>query len=113
MFHGLKPNICNALHYMCDKPDSQYSQLVMAARKAESEPPGSNVPEARAKSAVVGTASASQAKGASSEPPCRTLTQQMAYLMFAITNQTNQNPNKSNGCNGSKANNGNGKYSST
>ena len=33
LFHGLKPNICNALCYMYDKPDSQYSQLVMAARR--------------------------------------------------------------------------------
>ena len=31
LFHGLKPNIHNALHYMYDKPDSQYSQLVMTA----------------------------------------------------------------------------------
>ena len=45
LFHGLKPNICNALHYMYNKPDSQYSQLVMAARKAEAETPGSNVSE--------------------------------------------------------------------
>ena len=43
LFHGLKPNICNALCYMYDKPDSQYSQLVMAARKAETETPGSSV----------------------------------------------------------------------
>ena len=35
LFHGLKLNIHNALHYMYDKPDSQYSQLVMAVRKAE------------------------------------------------------------------------------
>ena len=34
LFHGLKPNLCNALCYMYDKPDSQYSQLVMALRKA-------------------------------------------------------------------------------
>ena len=37
LFHGLKPNIHNAPHYMYDKSDSQYSQLVMAARKAEAE----------------------------------------------------------------------------
>ena len=35
LFHGLKPNLCNALHYLYDKPDSLYSQLVMASRKAE------------------------------------------------------------------------------
>ena len=53
LFHGLKPNIHNALHYMYDKPDSQYSQLVMVVRKAETEILGSSVSEARAKSAVV------------------------------------------------------------
>ena len=36
-FHGLKPNLHNALHYLYDKPDSQYSQLVMALRKAETD----------------------------------------------------------------------------
>ena len=50
LFHGLKPNIGNALCYMYDKPDLPYTQLVMAARKAETETPGSNVPEARVKS---------------------------------------------------------------
>ena len=35
LFHGLNPNLHNALHYLYDKPDSQYSQLVMALRKAE------------------------------------------------------------------------------
>ena len=53
LFHGLKPDICNALCYMHGTPDSQYSQLVMAVRKAETETPGSDVSEARAKSAVV------------------------------------------------------------
>ena len=38
---------------MYDKPDFQYSKLVMAARKAKPETPGSGVSEARAKSAVV------------------------------------------------------------
>ena len=74
LFHGLKPNICSALHYMYDKPDSQYSQLIKAVRKAETETPGSSVSEARAKSAVVGTASASQAKAASSDPLYEALT---------------------------------------
>ena len=32
LFHGLKPNIHNALHYVYDKPDSQYSQLVMTVK---------------------------------------------------------------------------------
>ena len=49
LFHGLKPNLCNTVHYMYDKPDSQYSQLVMALRKAETETPGRSVSEARAK----------------------------------------------------------------
>ena len=31
LFHGLKPNLCNAPCYLSDKPDSQYSQLVMAS----------------------------------------------------------------------------------
>ena len=33
LFHGLKPSIHNALCYMYDKPNFQYSQLVMAARR--------------------------------------------------------------------------------
>ena len=37
LFHGLKPNICNTLWYMYDKPDSQYSQLVMASTKAKTQ----------------------------------------------------------------------------
>ena len=100
MFHGLKPNICNALHYMYDKPDSQYSQLVMAARMVETETPGSGVTEARAKSAVVDVDS--KAKVTSSDTPYEVITQQITYLMFTITNQ-NTNQNKSNnGHNGVK-----------
>ena len=76
---------------------------------AETETPGSSVSEARAKSAVVGIASASQAKVASLDSPYETLTQQIAYLMSAVFNQ---NSSKNNGCNSSKSNNGNGKYSS-
>ena len=107
-FHGLKPNICNALCYMYDKPDFQYGQLVMAARKVETETPGSNVSGARAKSAVVGTNS--QAKVASSDPPYEALTKQIADLMSVITNQ---NSSKNNEYNGSKPSNGNGKFLST
>ena len=81
----------------------------MAGRKAERETPGSSVSEARAKSAVVGTASASQVKVASSDPPYEALTQQIAYLMSAITNQ---NLSKNKECNGSKPSNGNGKFTS-
>ena len=55
LFHGLKPNLCNALHYLYDKPDSQYSQLVMASRKAEMETLGIGVSKGRAKSAIAGT----------------------------------------------------------
>ena len=86
LFHGLKPNIHNALHYMYDKPDSHYSQLVMAARKAETETPGSSMSKPRAKSAVVVIDTALQTKVASSDPSYEALTQQIAYLMSAITN---------------------------
>ena len=47
LFHGLKPNLCNALHYLYNKPDSQYSQLVMASRKVETESLRSSVPEVK------------------------------------------------------------------
>ena len=93
---------------MCNKPDSQYSQLVMAARKAETETPGSNVSKARAKSTTVGTDL--QVKMASSDPPYEALTQQIAYLMSAITKQ---NSSQNNECNGSKQGNGNVKFSTT
>ena len=106
LFHGLKPNIHNALCYMYDKPDSQYSQLVMAARKAETEIPGSNVLKARAKSAVVETNS--QSKVAMSDPSYEAINQQIAYIMSAITNQST---NKTNGQNGPKQNNGDRKFS--
>ena len=43
LFHGLKPNLHNTLHYLYDKPGSQYSQLVMVSRKAEMETLGSSV----------------------------------------------------------------------
>ena len=112
LFHGLKPNICNALCYMYDKSDSQYSQLVMVVRKAETETPGSSVSDTRAKSAVVGIDTALQVKVMSFDPSYEALTQQIASLMSAITNQTNQNLSKNSGCNGSKSSNGNGKYSS-
>ena len=82
----------------------------MAAQKAETETPRSSVSEARAKSAVVGTALAPQVKVASSDRPYEALTQHIAYLMSAITNQ---NSSKNSGCNVSKPSNGNGKYLST
>ena len=92
LFHGLQHNIHSALHYMYDKHDLQYSQLVMAARKAETETPGSGVSEVRAKSAVVEIES--QSKMASSELPYEAITQQIAYLMSAITNQNANNNSK-------------------
>ena len=64
--------------------------------------------DARAKSTVVGTDL--QAKMASSDPPYEALTQQIPYLMSAITNQ---NSRKHNEHNGSKLSNGNVKFSST
>ena len=76
LFHGLRSNIWNALHYMYNKPNCQYSRLVMAARKAETETPGSGVSEVRAKSAVVELDT--QSKANSSEPPCEAIMQQIA-----------------------------------
>ena len=73
LFHGLKLNIHNALCYIYDKSDSQYSQLVMAVRKAETETSRTSVSEARAKSAVVGIASALQAMVTSSDSPYEAL----------------------------------------
>ena len=37
LFHGHRHNIHNALCYMYNEPDSQYSKLVMAARKAKTK----------------------------------------------------------------------------
>ena len=58
----------HALHYLYDKLDSQYSQLVMASRKAEMETFGSSVSEGRAKSAIVETHTDLAEAKASSEP---------------------------------------------
>ena len=80
----------------------------MAAKKAETETPGSSVPEVRARSAVVGTGL--QSRVASSDPPYEVITQQITYLMSAITNQ---NPNKNHKYNGSKQSNGNGRFFNT
>ena len=108
-FHGLKPNLHNALCYLYDKPDSQYSQLVMALRKAETETLGSSVSEVRAKSTVLGADTDSQVTGVSSEPSNEVIMQQIAYLISAVTNQTNLNLNKNGRLAGLKSN-GNGKY---
>ena len=92
---------------MYDKPDPQYSRLVMAARKAETETPGSGRSEVRAKSAVVELGT--QSKATSSEPPYEGTMQQIAHFMSAITNQNASN----NGQNGTRHNNGNGKFPNT
>ena len=97
LFHGLQPNLHNALCYLYEKPDSQYSQLVMASRKAEIETLRNSVSEVRAKSAVVGTDTDSLEKGASSEPLYEVITQQIAYLISAVANQTSLNLNKNGG----------------
>ena len=112
LFHGLKPNLHNALCYLYDKPDSQYKQLVMASRKAETETLRSGVSEVRAKSTVVGADTDSPAKGASSKSSYQAIAQQIAYLMSAVANQTSLNPKQNSGCTGFKSN-GNGKYPST
>ena len=110
LFHGLKHNLHNTPDYLYDKPDSQYSQLVMASRKAGTETLGSSVSEGRAKSAIVGPNIDLAEAMAGSEPPYEAITQQIAYLMSAVTNQANQNLTKSSGCLGFK-HNGTSKYS--
>ena len=88
MLYRLKPDICNALCYLYDTPNLQYSQLVMAARKAKTETSGGDVSEARAKSAVVQIDSKSE--GTSFDPSYEVITYHIAYLMSIITNQNNQ-----------------------
>ena len=84
----------------------------MASRKAETETLRSSVSDIRPKSTVVGSTTESQVHGASSEPSFEAITQQIAYLMSAVTNQNNPSVNKNGGHTGLKSN-GNGKYSST
>ena len=108
LFHGLNPNLHNALCYLYDKPDSQYSQLIMASRKAKTETIRSSMSEVRAKSAVVGADTDSFEKRASSEPSYEAIMQPITYLMSAAANQTNPNLNKNGVCTGFKSN-GNGK----
>ena len=111
LFHGLKPNLHNALCYLYDKPDSQYSQLVIASRKAEMETLGSGVSEGRAKSAIVGNNTDMAESKASSEPFYEAITQQIAYLMSAVANQVMPELTKPSGHLGFKPNETN-KYSS-
>ena len=89
LFHRLISNIWNALHYMYDNPDSQYSKLVIAARKAKTETPGSGVSEVRAKSAVVELDT--QPKANSSDSSYEVIMQKIVYLMSTITNQNTSN----------------------
>ena len=110
LFHGLKPNLHNALHYLYDKLNSQYSQLAMASRRAETETLRSSVSEVRAKCTVVGADMDLAEAKASSDPSYEAITQQIAYLMSAVANQTNPNLTKTSGHLGFKPN-GNGKYS--
>ena len=105
LFHGLQPNICNALQYMYDKPNLQLSQLVMTARMAETETLGLSALEAKAKLAVVKLEA--QTKAPSSDQLYEVVTQQLAYLMSVITNQNVNN----NGQNGSSHNNWGGTFS--
>ena len=84
----------------------------MALRKAKSETLGSSVTEIRAKATVVGTDTDLQVNGASSEPLYEAITQELVYLMSAVTNQNNPSVNKNGECTGFKPN-GNGKYPST
>ena len=111
LFHGLKPNLHNVLHYLYDKTDSQYSQLVMASKKAEMETLRIGVSKGRAKSAIVATNTDLAKTKASSEPPYKAITQQIAYLMSAVAKQVMPELTKPSGCLGFKPNETN-KYSS-
>ena len=112
LFHELKPNLHNALCYFYDKPDFQYSQLVITSKKAETETLRSSGSEVSTKPTVVGPDTNSLAKGVSSEPSYEAIMQQIAYLISAVANQINSNLNKNGGHMGFKSN-GNGKYPST
>ena len=79
----------------------------MASRKAKTETPGVDVPEARVKSAVVKLDT--QPKTASSEPSYETIMQQIAYLISTITNKNANN----NGQNGPRHNNRGEKLANT
>ena len=111
LFHGIKPNLCNTLHYLYDKPDSEYSHLVMASRKAKKKTLGSSVSEGRAKSAIVGTNTELAEAKVSSKPSYEAIIQEIAYLMSAVATQVNPELTKSSGHLGFKLN-GNNKNSS-
>ena len=101
LFNGLKPNLHNTLHYLYAKPDSQYSQLVMASRKAEMETLGLGVSKGRAKSAITGINTDLAKSKASSEPSYKAITQQIAYLMSAVAKQVTPELTKPSRCLGS------------
>ena len=63
----------------------------MALRKVETETLRSSVSKVRAKSAVVGADTDLLEKKASSRPSYEVITQQIAYLMSVVANQTNPN----------------------
>ena len=113
LFHGLKLNLCNALCYLYEKPDSQYSQLVMASRKTKAETLRSSVSEGRAKSAIEGTNTDLEEAKASSEPSYKAMTQQIAYLMSAVANQVKPELTKPSGCPGFKSHETNNYSSNT
>ena len=83
----------------------------MASRKAETDKLRSSASEVRAKSVVVGADPDSSEKMASAIPLYEVITQQIAYLMFAVVNQTNPNLTQNSGHTGFKPN-VNGKYHS-
>ena len=94
LFHGLKPNLHNTLCYLYDKPDSQYSQLVMASRKAEMETLGSGVSGGRAKYTIAGTNTDLAESKASSGPSYEAITQQIAFLMSYVAKQVMLEPTR-------------------
>ena len=83
----------------------------MASRKAETETLGSSVSEVKAKSVVMGAAKDLAEARASTELSYEAITQKIAYLMSAISNQAKPEQTKTSGCLGFKPN-GNNKYSS-
>ena len=102
LFHGLKPNLHNAPHYLYDKPDSQYNQLVMASRKAEMETLGIGVSKGRANSTIAGTnTDLAKSKAISTY---KAITQQIAYLMSAVAKLVTPELAKPSGCLGLKPN---------
>ena len=82
----------------------------MSSGKAETETLISSVSETQAKSVEAGAATELAEAEASSELSFEAITQQIAYLMSAVANQTNLDQTKTSGHPGFKCN-GNSKYS--